>query len=114
MMGNSHFRYFTLQKSESYSMKYLFTIAFTFCVTQVLGQKSITINALPDEGSILAKNWKWHSGDNAAWANPNFNDQNWTKFVPTENIRSLPQLLEAQIAWFRRPIKVASVLANTP
>ncbi len=95
-------------------MKYLFTIAFTFCVTQVLGQKSITINALPDEGSILAKNWKWHSGDNAAWANPNFNDQNWTKFVPTENIRSLPQLLEAQIAWFRRPIKVASVLANRP
>ena len=95
-------------------MKYLFIIAFTFCVTQVLGQKSITINDLPDEGSILSKNWKWHPGDNPAWANPTFNDQNWPKFVPTEPIQILPQLLKAQIGWFRRPIKVSSALSNRP
>lgn len=95
-------------------MKYLFSIAFLFCATHVLGQKSITIRSIPDEGSILSKNWKWHPGDNPAWAAPAFNDQNWAKFVPTEKIQTVPELLEAQIGWFRRPIKVASALANSP
>jgi signal transduction histidine kinase len=95
-------------------MKYLFSIVFIFCITQVLGQKSATINALPDDGSLLVKHWKWHSGDNPLWATPAFDDQNWSKFVPTEKIQTFPQLLETQIGWFRRPIKVAPTLANRP
>lgn len=95
-------------------MKYLFSIVFIFCITQALGQKSVTINAIPDDGSLLVKHWKWHSGDNPIWATPALNDQNWSKLVPTDKIQTLPQLLKAQIGWFRRPIKVASALANRP
>ncbi|MFN8347222.1 MAG: ATP-binding protein [Spirosomataceae bacterium] len=94
--------------------RFLLFILFSSCALHLWGQKSITIQSIDDDGTVLSRNWKWHAGDNTAWAGPDFNDQDWEKIVPTSHIQTLSKLREAQIGWFRRPIKVAPGLAGKP
>ncbi|WP_428665643.1 ATP-binding protein [Runella sp.] len=69
---------------------------------------------LPESGTPLQRYWKWHAGDNPAWAKPAFNDQKWASIDPTKNIHNLSELRKAQIGWLRRGLKIHADLVNTP
>ena len=63
--------------------------------------KIIHIGKLPPEGVLLDKGWKYHAGDNPAYADPNFVDNNWQTIDPTKDIIDIPQLWKTKIGWFR-------------
>lgn len=68
------------------------------------------LDSLPVQGFTLDKGWKWHSGDNPAWANPAFNDHRWDSINPAADIHYLPQVRRAQIGWFRLRLRVGPSL----
>jgi two-component system, NtrC family, sensor kinase len=41
------------------------------------------LDKLPSEGVLLVKGWKFHPGDNPAWADAGFNDSEWESVDPT-------------------------------
>ena len=78
---------------------------------------------------VLAGPWKFHPGDDAAWANPDFDDTGWgtialtppegsydpitgsSGFVPGWTARGYPGL--NRYAWYRLSVKVESDGAGT-
>jgi signal transduction histidine kinase len=71
----------------------------------------IHINTLSDEGTVLDKGWKFHTGDNAEWKNPDYDDKDWQSINPTLDIHdSLPQIPRSGICWFRLHLSVDSDL----
>ena len=68
----------------------------------------LSADSLRNKGTInLSRNWKYHSGDNAAWANLEFDDSTWE----TED---LPKAGWKGIGWFRLHIVVEPTLWSTP
>ena len=60
------------------------------------------IKALPAEGVLLDKGWRFQAGDNPKWADPEFDDQRWQAIDPTLDIvEALPQIPKSGIGWFR-------------
>ena len=52
----------------------------------------------------LVKDWKYHSGDNPAWAAPDLDDSDWPLVLPSlENVDQVPGGWTG-IGWFRRKI----------
>lgn len=66
------------------------------------------------EKIILNKGWKFHPGDDANWADPTFDDNQWQPIDPTQDIHYLTKLREAEIGWFRLHLQVDSSLLNIP
>lgn len=59
------------------------------------------IDSLPKVGVVLTGGWKWHIGDNLAWADPGFDDSGWERIGPTQDTFASPQLPKfGQIGWF--------------
>jgi signal transduction histidine kinase len=58
------------------------------------------INNLPPEGILLDKGWKFHKGDDTAYAKPDYDDSKWQSFNPTLDVLDLPQVKQG-IVWFR-------------
>ena len=57
--------------------------------------------------TILEQGWKYHNGDNQAWANPDFDDSSWetmesTKLLPGQ----VPHPGWEGIGWFRLHFKL--------
>jgi signal transduction histidine kinase/DNA-binding response OmpR family regulator len=67
-----------------------------------------------EEGLLLNRNWKFHPGDNARWADPALYDKSWQSINPTQDIHYLTELREAEIGWFRLHLKVDTSLLNKP
>ena len=59
------------------------------------------INALPPQGILLDKNWKWQEGDSSQWAKPSIDDRRWQTIDPTKDIMDLPQVRGSSVSWFR-------------
>ncbi|MFN3379989.1 MAG: ATP-binding protein [Runella zeae] len=96
-------------------MKYFILLLVVLCSFGGWAQKKLEpLNESESSGTTLAKHWKWHRGDNPAWASLDLVDSTWEAFSPTKSIHKLPSLREAQIAWFRRPIKITQALVNKP
>jgi signal transduction histidine kinase len=71
------------------------------------------IDSLPKEGVLLNQGWKWHAGDNAEWAKPEFDDAGWADIDPTKDIIELPQLSRSgEIGWFRIHLLIDSSLTQ--
>ena len=62
----------------------------------------------------LFENWKYHSGDDTAWANPQFNDSDWNKIDPRLPRSEYQKIEWNNIGWFRIHLKVDSSLWNVP
>ena len=66
------------------------------------------------EPVVLTKHWKYHAGDNPAWAAPAFDDSDWehidTQLLPFH----LPQSGWRGIGWFRLHLSVHPALQNQP
>jgi signal transduction histidine kinase len=84
----------------------LFLLLFPVCIF-AQQREVFHIDSLPKEGILLNRGWKWHAGDNAEWAKPEFDDAKWADIDPTKDIFELPQLSKSgEIGWFRIRIKV--------
>jgi two-component system NtrC family sensor kinase len=92
-------------------MSRFFFLAFFFCYSVAYGQSpkdsGFDLGQLPVE---VTNQWKFHAGDNPAWAGTAFNDQNWQHLDPTQIQHFLPQVTNAQLGWFRLTLHVAPVL----
>lgn len=95
-------------------MKHLFKVfLFILFGCQAWSQSRAPIKSISADGTSLSKFWKWKEGDNAEWAAPSFNDSTWRDSpVLYKNISHFPELREAQIGWFRKPLRVDSSLTK--
>jgi signal transduction histidine kinase len=83
------------------------TLFFFFCSLFTLNaQDQLAIYKLEDQRIALNKGWKWQKGDQAAFAEPTFNDSNWKKFDPTKDIHDYPQLFDGEVRWLRMRFEV--------
>ena len=76
------------------------------------GQEVFQLQKLDEGGTILNQAWKFRAGDNPEWAKPDYDDSNWEKIDPTEELHHLPQVRNAGIGWFRLTMHVDSSLIN--
>ncbi|WP_230471381.1 ATP-binding protein [Hymenobacter jejuensis] len=61
----------------------------------------VTFAEMPATGIVLDKGWKFHPGDNPAWARPAADDRQWEPLNPTLGLRRLPQVQQAGVGWLR-------------
>ncbi|SNC66700.1 His Kinase A (phospho-acceptor) domain-containing protein [Hymenobacter gelipurpurascens] len=71
---------------------------------------AIVFREMPPAGLMLSRGWKYHPGDNLAWARPETNDQGWQPINPTLSRHELPQLEQAGQGWLRLRFQVGPVL----
>ena len=62
---------------------------------------AIRINHLPPSGLLLDKGWRYHAGDNPAWAPPDFDDRAWDTLNPARPWCQLPRAAQIGISWLR-------------
>ena len=62
----------------------------------------------------LLENWKYHAGDNPAWAGVAYNDSAWEEANPALPPKQLPQSGWDGSGWFRLHLTVDSTLWNVP
>ena len=63
---------------------------------------------------ITLSNWKYHPGDNIAWADPAFDDRSWEPASAWLQPHQLPADGWPGIGWFRAPLAIDSSLWNIP
>ncbi len=92
-------------------LKLLFTLGV---MTTLFAQKDSGYIRLPliipGNGVVLDKGWKFHKGDDADWSKPDFDDKQWQRIDPTQDVYDLAQLKESGIGWFRLRLKVDSAI----
>ena len=91
---------------------FLLVLSVDNCLAQNSNDHGFHLNNISAEGVLLDQGWKFHAGDDAEWANPDFNDQQWQSINPTLELHHLPQVKEAGIGWFRLKLRVDSSLTN--
>ncbi|OGX85671.1 ATP-binding protein [Hymenobacter glacialis] len=70
----------------------------------------LVINHLPADGLMLKKGWRYHAGDDPAWARSDFDDSAWDTLNPTRPRRELPQALGTGISWLRLRFRLGDSL----
>ncbi|MBS1525726.1 MAG: histidine kinase [Bacteroidetes bacterium] len=68
---------------------------------------TFTLKQLP---ALVTNQWKFHAGDDAAWADTAFDDHSWQHIDAAQLQHFLPQVTNAQIGWFRLSINVSPSL----
>ena len=71
-------------------------------------------DTLPEENILLDKGWKYHRGDNPAWAARSLDDRNWISINPTLPIRQLSQVPTEGIGWLRLRLHIGDKLRQQP
>lgn len=100
-------------------MKTTILCLFLFIFSPVINcfpQNSTTdvfqIHKLPPAGVLLNKGWKFHGGDDAKWADPNYDDKSWQSIDPTLDIHDVPPLWKNSIVWFRLRLRLDDVIKD--
>jgi len=66
-------------------------------------------------GSVIGlENWKYHSGDESGWSDPDFDDTQWETTTTLLSPDNLPQSGWQGTGWFRIHIVIDSALVNIP
>jgi len=73
---------------------------------------AMRIERLSSSSSVLplTKGWRYHSGDNPAWARPDFDDSAWDTLNPTRPRQALPPVLSSGISWLRLRFRLGDSL----
>ena len=58
------------------------------------------------EPAQLAAIWLIHAGDDPAWARPDFNDADWTRFDSRSDIKRVFPVYHPDVAWYRLRVQV--------
>lgn len=84
-------------------MKHLLYILLLFFALPVFGQeqKGVTYLSSKDIPVSLEKNWKFHSGDDTAWAAVDYNDSSWEHLNPALRLSDSADEKFNTIGWFR-------------
>jgi two-component system NtrC family sensor kinase len=92
-------------------MNKLLFLLLLFCYPAAYGQApgkgDFDLSSLP---ANVTGQWKFHAGDNPAWADTGFNDSKWKHIDPTQYVRLLPEVNNKPIGWFRLTLNVAPTL----
>ena len=72
-----------------------------------------TINSLPKDGLVLTQGWKFHMGDDPAYARTDYNDAVWQKISPEVNVTRLPITAQYNMGWLRIKLHIAPDLRRT-
>lgn len=69
--------------------------------------------ACPECSLILARDWRYHPGDDLSWASPDFDDSSWALVLPSlRDAEAIPGGWSG-IGWFRRKIRTSEEFGNT-
>ena len=71
---------------------------------------AVHINKLPATGLLLSRGWRYHAGDDPAWARPDFDDSAWDTINPTRPRRELSPALGTGISWLRLRFRLGDSL----
>ena len=91
----------------------IFLLLFVFtnkCLPQAA--TIFRIDKLSSDGILLDKGWKFHVGDDPAYANAHYDDKAWKTINPALDIYDLPQIPRSGIVWFRLHLSIDSSLFN--
>ena len=91
-------------------------LAHPFVLAQEDGRLVLSPNSFKNKDNALrlVTNWKYHAGDNPAWADSAFDDSNWEIVDPRLMPGKLPQSGWNGIGWFRHHLEVDKALWNRP
>ena len=59
---------------------------------------------------LLTKGWRYHPGDDPAWARPGFDDSAWDTLNPARPRQTLPPALSSGISWLRLRFRLGDSL----
>ncbi len=62
---------------------------------------SVLVARLPPSGLLLSTGWRYHPGDNPAWARPDFDDSRWDTITVARAGFPLPLRTRIGAGWFR-------------
>lgn len=79
----------------------------------VCAQEPVRIDSLPADGLLIRSGWRWHAGDNLAWASPTFEDQGWDTTRANRNIARQPVINSAPHGWLRLTFILDSALTTS-
>ena len=68
------------------------------------------VTRLSAAGLMLTKGWRYHPGDDPAWARPGFDDSAWDTLNPTRPRRELSRTLGTGISWLRLRFRLGDSL----
>jgi len=71
-------------------------------------------DSLKENSISLDGVWKYHSGDDSAWANPDYDNFNWDTLKTRMTVSNTPENFWKGISWFRTNIRIDSSLINQP
>jgi len=77
---------------------------------------TISKSDLNERGVVDLSNqlWRYHSGDNIIWANPDYDDINWEPAYTKMQSGGMLDTHWSGVGWFRLHVKIDSSLAGTP
>ncbi|WP_233168917.1 sensor histidine kinase [Hymenobacter sp. BT523] len=61
-------------------------------------------------GFLLQKGWRYHAGDDPAWARSDFDDRAWDTLNPTRPRRAQPRAVQTGISWLRLRLRLGDSL----
>ncbi|MDZ7757652.1 PP2C family protein-serine/threonine phosphatase [Rhodohalobacter sp.] len=67
-----------------------------------------------DQIIYISDRWKFMSGDNTEWANPDFDDSDWSVISTNLTVADLSFVDWEGIGWFRKKLRVSGELAGKP
>ena len=70
----------------------------------------LVVGRLPAGGLLLQKGWRYHPGDNPAWAKPDFDDSGWDSLTVARDGWPLPP--QASAGWFRLRLRLGDSLRS--
>ncbi|TDN40218.1 hypothetical protein A8B98_15165 [Hymenobacter sp. UV11] len=80
------------------------------CLAQAPATAATLLSGLPPAGLLLSQGWRYHAGDDPAWARPDFDDRRWAPLDPTRRRRALPPAAQAGVYWLRLRFRLADSL----
>ncbi|MCC3160689.1 histidine kinase [Hymenobacter sp. 15J16-1T3B] len=77
---------------------------------QVPDTAALALRRLPAAGLVLRQDWRYHPGDNPAWARPEFDDRAWDTIGVARPGAALPTRALGGIGWFRLRLRLTDSL----